>query len=129
MPRFVILRHELPPDPPRASHWDLMLEQGGVLKTWSLCESPDAEGEVVAEALADHRLAYLDYEGQVSGGRGSVTRWDRGTFEIVCWTAGEIAIDLEGERLAGRVRMVRQAGDDHRWLVSIDKPRLTRGGR
>ena len=31
MPRFVVLEHELPAESERASHWDLMLEDGQVL--------------------------------------------------------------------------------------------------
>ena len=50
-----------------------------MLKTWACREPPQAGVEIPCEALADHRLAYLDYEGPISGGRGSVTRWDRGT--------------------------------------------------
>ena len=38
--------------------------------------------EMDAEVLPDHRLAYLDYEGPISGDRGSVTRWDRGTYDV-----------------------------------------------
>lgn len=76
MPRYVILTHDHP-----FPHWDLMLEDGGVLRTWRLLAEPAAGQVVRAEQLADHRLAYLDYEGPVSGGRGSVARWDHGTYE------------------------------------------------
>src|SRR5882724_3306447 len=68
MPRFVILRHETPPGFARPAHWDFMLECGGVLRTWE---------------MADHRLAYLEYEGEVPGGRGTVSRWDEGRYEIL----------------------------------------------
>ncbi len=74
MPRFVILCHENH----RGAHFDFMLESGDVLKTWALPQPPASGVEIECEALADHRLAYLDYEGPVSGGRGSVARWDRG---------------------------------------------------
>ena len=49
-----------------------MLEQGEKLRTWRLATPPDAAGPIDAEPLADHRVAYLDYEGPVSGGRGEV---------------------------------------------------------
>ena len=73
--RYVVLRHDHP-----ELHWDFMLEVSGVLKTWRL-PTPPAAGMVEATALPDHRLAYLDYEGPVSGERGSVTCWDRGVYE------------------------------------------------
>ena len=36
----------------------------------------------VATRLPDHRLAYLEYEGPVSGNRGVVRRIDSGKYEI-----------------------------------------------
>jgi len=74
MPRYVILEH----DAADGRHWDFMLAGGEALATWALAERPDAAGPVAARSLADHRVAYLDYEGPISGGRGSVTRWDQG---------------------------------------------------
>ena len=66
MPRFVVLRH----DGPQGLHWDFMLEMGQGLATWALNREPDAAGPIPAEALPEHRLAYLDYEGSLSGDRG-----------------------------------------------------------
>ena len=40
----------------------------------SLSEPPPVGVEIECRLLADHRLAYLDYEGPISGGRGSVAR-------------------------------------------------------
>src|SRR5436305_12258768 len=62
MTRYVILAHDHP-----FLHWDLMLEHDGSLRTWRLATPPVADQDVAAEELADHRLAYLDYEGPVSG--------------------------------------------------------------
>ncbi len=103
MPRFAVLEH----DSPRGLHWDFMLEEGGVLLTWALPKPPDATETLAAEALPDHRLAYLDYEGPVSGQRGSVTNWDRGEFQWDRQTDDQIAVLLEGRRLAGRVTLAR----------------------
>ena len=64
-------------------HWDSMLETDGVLRTWALPAEPAKDHEMIAEALADHRLAYLDYEGPISGDRGEVRRWDAGEWESV----------------------------------------------
>ena len=70
MPRFVILEHDYP-----QQHWDLMLEAGPVLRTWRLAEPPDVGRPVAATASFDHRPVYLDYEGPVSGNRGTVQRF------------------------------------------------------
>ena len=78
MPRFVILRH----DAPQGLHFDFLLEVSGVLRTWALPQPPDSGVEMACKALPDHRVEYLDYEGPVSGGRGTVDRWDWGTYGL-----------------------------------------------
>ncbi|MFO1066342.1 MAG: hypothetical protein U0892_20995 [Pirellulales bacterium] len=77
-PRFVLLRHEMEADAGRGDHWDLMLEENGTLLTFELERLPNGPGTVIAKRLADHRMAYLDLEGHVSGNRGHVIRLDRG---------------------------------------------------
>ncbi|HUY93483.1 MAG TPA: DNA polymerase ligase N-terminal domain-containing protein [Pirellulales bacterium] len=115
MPRFVILRHDCPPGYQRDLHWDFMLEADGVLKTWALSQEPAGQSEIAAEMLADHRLAYLDFEGPVSGGRGTVSRWDRGTYRLVSRQEGEWIVELLGERLSGRATLSRSSADEQGW--------------
>ena len=75
-----------------------------------------AAGAHRADLLSpDHRLAYLDYEGPVSGGRGSVTRWDQGTYELEHHSDDELAVVLAGRRLAGRATLCRLGGEHLRW--------------
>ena len=114
MPRFVVLRHESP----RGLHWDFMLEMGTALATWSLPEPPDATAAMLAEALPDHRLVYLDYEGPVSGGRGSVTRWDRGTYVLGRRSDTELVVTLDGAKLAGTAALEQLPDDPNRWRFS-----------
>jgi hypothetical protein len=119
MPRFVVLRHELPPQQARPSHWDLMLERDGVLRTWALETLPNAEETQPADALADHRLAYLEYEGPVSGDRGTVMRWDKGEYETVEERPMQICVHLRGERWQGKLTLQRTDADAQRWLCSF----------
>lgn len=105
MPRFVLLRHECPPSLRKPSHWDLMLEREGVLLTWNLQALPAAWGgeaagfeEIAATRIADHRLAYLDYEGPISGERGSVTRVDYGEYDVLGEADGALRVRLRGRR-------------------------------
>jgi hypothetical protein len=99
MPRFVILEHDHP-----QLHWDFMLEEDGVLLTWRLpAPPPFSRGVMRAERIGDHRLAYLDYEGPVSGDRGAVKRWDRGNYS------------LEGKRPDGHYRL-----DGERWQGTVE---------
>jgi hypothetical protein len=64
-----------------------MLEQGEDLLTLALERLPPATqpGETTtlnAQRLPNHRRAYLDYEGEVSEGRGSVRREAAGVLRI-----------------------------------------------
>ncbi len=102
-----------------------MLEWGDVLRTWELPELPTewakvigvskSSDQVLAAPLADHRIAYLDFEGALTGNRGSVTRCDRGEFEVIDESPTVIEIKLRGERLVGGVRLERDASD---WRMS-----------
>ena len=113
MPRFVVLTHDHP-----HLHWDLLLEADGALRTWRLEMPPAPAAEIRAEALPDHRLMYLTYEGPVSGNRGRVDRWDAGSYEIVCWNAQRIELMLSGERIQGLIVITQFKGTDWRftWL-------------
>ncbi len=119
MPRFVVLRHELPPGSPRTSHYDLMLEQEGVLQTWACDEQPAAGRPALAQRLADHRLAYLDYEGPVSGDRGIVHRVAAGEYQQIAETADERQVRLMGEGLSGVLTIRQLPGEPQRWRVSL----------
>jgi hypothetical protein len=97
MPRFVILHHDWP-----TPHWDFLLEAGPVLRAWRLLSEPAAGRTVPAEPNADHRPFYLDYEGPVSGDRGTVRRWDSGTFDLLADTAERVEVELRGTKITGR---------------------------
>jgi hypothetical protein len=110
MPRFVILEHDHP-----TLHWDLMLEAGETLQTWRLTAPPGGDA-IEATQLGDHRHMYLDYEGPVSGNRGTVKRWDAGTFEDdVDSTPAERVLLFDGARLRGRWRL---AAHGTGWLMA-----------
>ena len=106
MPRYVVLTHDHP-----FPHWDLMLESGERLRTWRLLEAPAPEDVVRAQALADHRLLYLDYEGPVSGGRGEVRRWDLGVYTLAAESTDALDLQVDGEVLRGRAELRRDQGD------------------
>lgn len=105
MLRFVILQHQMPPDSGRSSHWDLMFEVGDVLRTWAIEEPLEREGTFAAFSLPDHRLAYLGYEGPISGGRGHVTRWDQGAYELLEQGEGLWLAKIAGLKVRGLLRL------------------------
>lgn len=124
MSRYVILLHTLSPGDvlgdARGTHWDLMLERNGVLRTWALEREPGAQSTISARQLADHRTAYLDYEGPVSGNRGRVSRWDAGTYAVVSESAASLTLRLDGARgLTGVTLEQTSNDDDHCWIVSF----------
>jgi hypothetical protein len=102
MPRFVILEHDFP-----HLHWDLMFECGPVLRTWRLAEPPVPGKAIAAEALGDHRLHYLDYEGPVSGNRGQVRRWAGGDYTTVAEEADRWELVLYAEQVNGPAQLIR----------------------
>jgi hypothetical protein len=109
MPRFVVLIHDYP-----ILHWDFMLEKEAILRTWRLARPPDETGPIDAEALADHRLDYLDYEGPVSGDRGAVRRFDRGGYALIAETADRVEVELTGTMLQGRT-VIERTGRSEAW--------------
>lgn len=119
MPRFVILRHELPGPDRGGVHWDFMLEQDGTLRTWALAKEPAIGGEILADALANHRLAYLDYEGPIAGNRGSVLRWDRGEYKLLVDTPEKLVVQLHGGRLVGTASLRPAGNNSQRWIFDF----------
>jgi hypothetical protein len=137
MPRFVILLHETPPLSPRPRHYDLMLERDAPtdatgrahkgppsLRTWACAECPVLVPSTMADELADHRPAYLDYEGEISQERGTVRRVAHGTYAQLAQSADRVHARLCGEfasggPLAGELSLVRDGADPYRWCVSF----------
>ena len=110
MLRFVILTHDHP-----VLHWDFMLEKEAHLRTWRLEQAPANGLEIAAESLADHRLAYLDYQGPVSGDRGTVRRFDRGGFALMTETDELIVVELSGKLLNGKAAL-RRLNETGAWI-------------
>jgi hypothetical protein len=102
--RFVILYHQSP----AGEHWDMMLETGSVLTTWSIPPQSltGLPFTCLAVRLPDHRKHYLDYEGEITGDRGTVSRIDAGTYQqfspsmfILHGTVFSGRLSVEGEKM------------------------------
>ena len=138
MPRFVVLYHDCPPGHARPSHWDLMFEQGDILRTWALAKLPTdwhpiveatrslpvgcrdcAEiNQVSAEQLADHRRHYLEYEGPISGGRGQISRVEEGTFEVRADLPDQWQVHVNGGHLLGTITLAREMPNANHWQLT-----------
>lgn len=126
--RFVVQRHRA-----RRLHYDLRFEMGGVLASWAVPRGPtlDPAARRMAVHVEDHPLEYADFEGVIPSGEyggGDVIVWDRGTWEphgtddpVAAVAAGELHADMHGERLRGRLVLVRRGeADEHgkeQWLL------------
>ncbi len=97
-----------------------MLEDGTSLRTWRLATPPCAGEAIAATAVFTHRLFYLGYEGPVSGGRGRVVRWERGTYTGQVRGEQQITVHLQGERLHGFLYLEHAEGDAWRCEFRMD---------
>ncbi len=74
----------------------------------------------------DHPLEYLDFHGEIPKGHygaGSMTIWDRGTYEAEKWRDDEVIATFDGERLNGRYALIRTGSDPKDWLMHrMDPP-------
>lgn len=117
MPRIVILEHDYP-----TLHWDFMFEAGPVLRSWRLAAPPQPGQTIAAEVIGAHRPLYLDYEGTVSGGRGTVRRWDAGTFVTTELSDARVGLMVAGERCQGFVMLERDEAGAWTFLWTAAKP-------
>lgn len=97
--RFVLLYHQYSSGDERNDHWDLMLEHEGQLLTWALSEKPLPGKSIVAKALDDHRIEYLQFEGEISGDRGWVERLASGVYRWKQNTVRHVAILKNGDEI------------------------------
>lgn len=123
--KFVLLEHDTRPtvSAPHVSgsiHYDLMIDHDeiGPLLTWRLDESPlMSNAPIRAERIADHRRIYLEFEGEVSGGRGRVRQIARGLAALRELSEFDVRIRLEGESLRGEFAI--RATVNHTYLIRL----------
>jgi bifunctional non-homologous end joining protein LigD len=113
----------------------------GVLKSWALPHGPTLDPAIkrLAVHVEDHPLDYGSFEGTIPSGNygaGSVTLWDRGTYEWLgpktpaqMWESGDLKLRFHGHKLVGEfalVRTNRAKGKD--WLLIKKKDFAVREG-
>ena len=115
--RFVVQRHRA-----RRLHYDFRLEVDGVLASWAVPKGPslDPSTKQLAVHVEDHPIEYFDFEGVIPKGEyggGDVIVWDWGTWReskgidpAKAIEKGEVHVELQGEKLAGRFMLVRTGG-------------------
>jgi bifunctional non-homologous end joining protein LigD len=118
---FVIQEHHA-----RRLHWDLRLERGGVLVSWAVPKGipPDPKTNHLAVHTEDHPLEYATFSGEIPHGEyggGTMTIWDRGTYQTEKWSDREVKIVLHGGRVSGRYVLFQTNGRN--WMIHrMDPP-------
>jgi len=140
--RWVLLLHELPDG---SRHRDWMIERPGAgsgdgvqgLITFRVEAGEDGNAfpgsePFEGERLADHRAAYLEYEGEVSGGRGRVRRVASGRCRLVRDEPNLLEVELatpQGARTVVGTRLPHPEGKGERgsiWRFAAGGPRTGR---
>ncbi len=113
--KFVIQEHKCDCE----VHWDLMLESGDVLETYSLEKHPSDiySGPIKAVKIYDHHKKYLIYEGPVQNNTGKVRIVDSGKYTVTNQKTGVISLEFNGEILNGPALL--SINEDGSWYLSI----------
>ncbi|WP_217183347.1 ATP-dependent DNA ligase [Streptomyces sp. AC495_CC817] len=121
--RFVIQEHHA-----RRLHYDLRIEDRGVLVSWAVPKGvPEtADRNHLAVMTEPHPMEYLDFAGEIPAGEygaGSMTVWDTGTVELEKWRDDEVigtfAGAQDGPLGSVRLALIRTQGQGEKssWLL------------
>lgn len=116
--RFVIHSHQADK---AGLHYDLRLEKDNVLKSWSTRKLPEIiniqSKKIQLFPTPDHDLFWLKFSGEIKDGygKGKVSIWDSGTFQIRKWTDKSIVLDFDGKQIQGVFIIIKTNQDN--WLM------------
>jgi bifunctional non-homologous end joining protein LigD len=140
-PLFVVQEHHA-----SRLHYDFRLEVDGALASWAVPKEPsmDPGQNRLAVRVEDHPLGYANFEGTIPEGQygaGTVSIWDRGTYENLLEPKavpqsmregiekGHLEFVLHGKRLKGRFALIRMGGRQRgkeNWLLIKMKDEFAR---
>ena len=126
MPRFVVQQHDA-----TTLHFDLRIEDGGVLRSWAVPKGPSMDPAVrrLAVPVEDHSMAAGEFEGVHEGssrGSGAVIIWDEGTVDLVRNEPGHLSFLLHGHKLVGGFALTRTG--ERRWILVKARDEQARPG-
>jgi DNA ligase D-like protein (predicted ligase)/DNA ligase D-like protein (predicted polymerase)/DNA ligase D-like protein (predicted 3'-phosphoesterase) len=120
---FVVHRHHA-----SRLHYDLRLEQNGVLKSWAVPKGlPPHPGIMrLAVSTEDHPLEYLNFEGTIPKGQyggGDMWIYARGKYEITKEKKGGFYFRLQSRELTAEYRTHRTK--ENEWILErVDVPQI-----
>ena len=114
---FVIHKHHA-----RNLHYDLRLEDEGILKSWAIPKEPPIKKGIKRLALKveDHPIEYAKFEGEIPKGNygaGTVKIWDKGIYKIENKKKNKLVFELKGKKLNGKYVLVRTKYAKNSWLL------------
>ena len=118
---FVVHRHHA-----SRLHYDLRLEQDGVLKSWAVPKGlPPRPGiKRLAVSVEDHPLEYVDFEGAIPKGEyggGMMWKFAQGRYEITKKKPDGFYFRLQSRELTGEFRIYHTK--ENQWLLErLDDP-------
>jgi DNA ligase D-like protein (predicted ligase)/DNA ligase D-like protein (predicted polymerase)/DNA ligase D-like protein (predicted 3'-phosphoesterase) len=118
---FVVHRHHA-----SRLHYDLRLEQGGVLKSWAVPKGlPPRPGiKRLAVNVEDHPLEYVDFEGAIPKGEyggGMMWKFAQGRYEITKQKKDGFYFRLQSREMNGEFRTYQTR--ENQWLLErLDNP-------
>jgi len=118
---FVVHRHHA-----TRLHYDLRLEQGGVLKSWAVPKGlPPRPGIMrLAVSTEDHPRDYINFEGTIPKGQyggGRIWIYARGKYEITKEKKDGFHFRLESREVSAEYSMHHTRGNE--WLLGrVDTP-------
>ena len=111
--RWVLLEHDW-----NGVHYDLLIETEEACITFAFEHDPFAHPGGTCERKAAHRKHYLEYEGPVSGGRGTVRRVRSGMLGRMQEVRDMLVAGLQSPDLMV-LHFERRNGEE--WAFTIEK--------
>ena len=120
---FVVHRHHA-----TRLHYDLRLEQNGVLKSWAVPKGLPPRPKILRLAVnvEDHPLEYVNFEGAIPKGEyggGMMWKFAQGRYQITKEKEDGFYFQLHSRELNGEYRMHRTK--ENQWLLErVDTPQI-----
>lgn len=113
---YAVLHHE----GIEAPHFDILIEfaPGSALMTWR-CDTWPITSAAPVIRLPNHRRDYLEYEGLLSGNRGTVRRVAAGTVALCGYPARRLTARFTSGPTDGTLHLWQSGPAADQWQVSL----------
>ncbi|MHB8231901.1 MAG: DNA polymerase ligase N-terminal domain-containing protein [bacterium] len=108
-------------------HWDLRIEENGLLTSFALPKEPPLEQgkKNLAVKVEDHPISYARFEGIIPKGHygaGTVKIWDGGKYNLIKKDKSKYVLNFTGKKLNGEYTLLKFAkSGENNWLFFKNK--------